>query len=249
MGAMDPRRATAFGRYAHDYERWRPGYPEAAVGWLLPAWATTVADVGAGTGKLTAHLVARGLEVDAVEPDGDMLAVLRARWPGVRAHQAGADRLPLADASVDAVLVGTAWHWFPHAAAVAEVRRVLRPGGRLGLLWNGPTRTREGWPALLAALDPDADATGAGRRPGAVAVPADEVETATFDWVWHVDAEAVRGYLGTHSGVRTLAGQDQEAHLDRAHAIVAAACAEAGTPTVPWPQTTECARWTPRPAG
>jgi SAM-dependent methyltransferase len=249
MATMDPRRATAFGRYAHDYDRWRPTYPDAAVAWLLPSGASRVADVGAGTGKLTGHLVARGLDVAAVEPDGDMLAVLRSRWPGVRTHQAGADRLPLDDASVDAVLVGTAWHWFPHEAAVAQVRRVLRPGGRLGLLWNGPTRTDEGWAAELTALDPDAGPKRESRRPGATGLPVEELESATFDWTWDVDADAVRGYFGTHSGVVTLADDDRGRHLDRVHAIVTAACAAAGAPTVPWRQTTECVRWTPGESG
>ncbi|WP_298462381.1 class I SAM-dependent methyltransferase [uncultured Cellulomonas sp.] len=148
MAALDPRRATAFGRYARDDDRWRPGYPDAAVDWLLPPGAPRVADVGAGTGKLTGALVDRGLEVDAVEPDDAMLAVLRERWPGVRAHLAGADRLPLPDGAVDAVVVGTAWHWFPHDAAVAEVRRVLRPGGRLGCCGTGPPGpTRAGPPS------------------------------------------------------------------------------------------------------
>lgn len=245
MADLDPRRATAFGRYARDYDRWRPDYPPDAVDWVLPPGATRVADVGAGTGRLTGLLVARGLDVDAVEPDADMLAVLRERWPGVRAHRAGADRLPLADGVVDAVVVGTAWHWFPHEAAVGEVRRVLRPGGRLGLLWNGPTRTEEGWAAELAALDPDADAKRRSRRPGATGLPLDELELATFDWTWEVNADAVRGYFGTHSGVTMLPDDDRERHLDRAHAIVAAACAAAGTATVPWRQTTECVRWTP----
>lgn len=117
MSSLDPRRATAFGRYARDYDRWRPAYPDAAVDWLLPSAATRVADVGAGTGKLTGMLVARGLQVDAVEPDGDMLAVLQERWPQVRPHRAGADALPLDDASVDAV------GWAAELAALDSRRR------------------------------------------------------------------------------------------------------------------------------
>ncbi len=249
MEALDPRRATVFGRYAREYDRWRPGYAEEAVDWVLPAGALRVADVGAGTGKLTGSLVARGLDVDAVEPDADMLAVLRERWPAVRAHRAGADRLPLDDGSLDAVVVGTAWHWFPHTAAVAEVRRVLRPGGRLGLLWNGPTRTDGGWAAALADLDPDADAKRRSRRPGATGLPLAELETAEFTWDWEVDAEAVRGYFGTHSWFATRPPAERERLVDRAHAIVAAACAAAGTDTVPWSMTTECVRWTPAPPG
>ncbi|WP_298462382.1 hypothetical protein [uncultured Cellulomonas sp.] len=65
--------------------------------------------------------------------------------------------------------------------------------------------------------------------------------------MWHVDADAVRGYFGTHSGVTTLPDDERDRHLDRVHGIVAAAWAAAGTPTVPWPQTTECVRWTPTP--
>ena len=137
---------------------------------MLPPGARRVADVGAGTGKLTRALLDRGLEVDAVEPDGDMLAELRRVAPEAHAHRAGAEALPLPDASVDVVLAGQAWHWFDHDAAVAEVRRVLRPGGWLGLLWNGMTPVPDGtelgpddgWRGELARLDPDRPAKLAG---------------------------------------------------------------------------------------
>ena len=68
MTAVDPRRALSFGAFAEEYQRWRPGYPPDAVDWLVPPGATRVADVGAGTGKLTGSLLQRGLVVDAVEP-------------------------------------------------------------------------------------------------------------------------------------------------------------------------------------
>lgn len=130
MSELDPRRARVFGAHAEEYERWRPDYPAEAVAWLLPPGARRVADVGAGTGKLTAGLLAQGVEVVAVEPDPGMLAVLRRTYPAADAHLAGAERLPLPDRSVDAVTAGQAWHWFPPDRTVAEVRRVLRPGGR-----------------------------------------------------------------------------------------------------------------------
>ena len=136
MEQLDLTRALTFGRLAADYARFRPSYPREAVDWLVPDGATRVADVGAGTGQLTARLLERGLAVDAVEPDAAMLAELRRSCPGATAHHAGVEALPLPDASVDAVLVATAWHWFPFEEAVAEVRRVLRPGGWLGLVWN-----------------------------------------------------------------------------------------------------------------
>jgi SAM-dependent methyltransferase len=152
--AIDPARALSFGRFAEEYERWRPGYPPEAVDWLVPPGATRVAELGAGTGKLTGSLLGRGLVVDAIEPDPQMLAVLRSSHPGAVPHRASADALPLPEHSVDAVLVADAWHWFAHAAAIDEVRRVLRPGGWLGLVWNTPAPV-EPWEFELVGIDPD----------------------------------------------------------------------------------------------
>lgn len=241
----DPRRGTAFGAFAEEYERWRPVYPDAAVDWLKPPGAVRVADVGAGTGKLTGSLVGRGLDVVAVEPDPGMLHVLRRQHPTATALQAGAEHLPLDDASVDAVLVATAWHWFRHAEAVREVRRVLRPGGRLGLVWTGP-EPGPGWTGELARLDPDRGAThwqDPARR--AVGVPPDELETATIRWGWTVDADAVRGHLGTHSAFAVLDATERERALDAAWAVVDAQVRRVGEPTLVWPQAALCARWTP----
>ena len=101
-------------------------------------------DLGAGTGKLTTRLVERGLDVVAVDPIPEMLELLRASLPETPALLGTAEDIPLPDDSVDAVLVAQAWHWFDPERAVAEVARVLRPGGRLGLVWN--TRDeRLGW--------------------------------------------------------------------------------------------------------
>jgi SAM-dependent methyltransferase len=127
------RRAGSFGLGADDYELGRPGYPEAALHACLPAGATRVLDLGAGTGKLTRELLRLGLDVVAVEPLADM----RARIPTAATVLDGAaEAIPLADASVDAVVAGQAFHWFEREHALAEIRRVLRPGGHLGLLWN-----------------------------------------------------------------------------------------------------------------
>lgn len=132
-------RRLSFGAAAADYDRYRPTYPPAAVEWVLAA-ATgpvhRVADLGAGTGALSRVLCGLGLDVVAVEPDDGMREVLAARLPEVDALAGSAEALPLADASVDAVLVGQAWHWFDPDAAIRELRRVLRPGGVVGLLWN-----------------------------------------------------------------------------------------------------------------
>ncbi len=132
------RYGSSFGAAAAAYAEHRPGYAEAAVRWALaPApGAPRVLDLGAGTGKLTATLAAIGIEVTAVEPDPAMLAELRRLLPGVRSLPGSAEAIPLPDASVDAVLVGQALHWFDMAVAGPQIHRVLAPGGVLAGLWN-----------------------------------------------------------------------------------------------------------------
>src|SRR5439155_552336 len=82
------------------------------------------------------RLVSTGARVIAVEPGEAMLAQLRGVLPEVEAIQGAAESIPLADASVDAITVGQAFHWFRPAEAVPELRRVLRDGGSVALIWN-----------------------------------------------------------------------------------------------------------------
>jgi SAM-dependent methyltransferase len=133
--------SRSFGAEAAAYEAGRPDYPLEAVEWMLdpvcrPGHTPRVADVGAGTGKLTRVAVEAGAEVVAVDPDARMLDTLRAHVAGVPAHVGTAEELPLPDGSLDAVLVAQAWHWVDPEAASTEVARVLGPGGVLGLVWN-----------------------------------------------------------------------------------------------------------------
>jgi len=241
------QRASVFGRFAEEYDRSRPGYPDAAVDWLLPPGARDVLDLGAGTGKLTASLLARGLSVTAVEPDPAMLAVLGRNHPAARAHQAGADALPLPDAAVDAVVVGQAWHWFPHEAAVAEVRRVLRPGGWLGLVWNAP-EDQEPWEHELAGLDPDralqAHVPEAADGPPEIeGLPSGELEETRVPWTWQVGPEDVRGMLATHSKVALMPEREREELLDASAAVVAAEAHRRGSETVGLHRVSLCVRW------
>jgi SAM-dependent methyltransferase len=139
-GSSRAQRARSFGRVADEYERGRPGYPPQAIAWLLGSEPLEVLDIGAGTGKLTGALVAAGHHVIAVEPLDEMREILRSRLPEVSALAGTAEQLPLAEQSVGAVTVGAAFHWFDHGLAQAEIARVLRaPGvlGLLGLLGNG----------------------------------------------------------------------------------------------------------------
>ena len=152
-------RARAFGAVAEAYDRARPGYPAAAVRWAVGRDAATVLDLAAGTGKLTRTLAALGYDTVAVEPDDAMREVLAAGLPSVRALRGSAEVIPVDDASVDAVLVGQAWHWFDHERAGAELRRIVRPGGRVALLYN--TRDeRVPWVARFAAATGESFDTG-----------------------------------------------------------------------------------------
>jgi ubiquinone/menaquinone biosynthesis C-methylase UbiE len=124
--------ASSFGRAAGAYDSARPGYPDAAVDWLVPAHARTVLDIGAGTGKFTRSLVRRGFATIAVEPDPLMRQRLVESLPTVQALGGTAEAIPLPDDCVDAVTVAQAWHWVDRPAATAEIARVLRPGGSCG---------------------------------------------------------------------------------------------------------------------
>lgn len=136
----EDRYRLSFERVAEDYERARPAYVEEAVDWALERVGiragSRVLDLAAGTGKLTRQLVARGLDVVAVEPGDEMRAVLMAELPEVEASAGSAEEIPLDDDSVDAVTVGQAFHWFETEPALAEMRRVTRLGGGFALLWN-----------------------------------------------------------------------------------------------------------------
>jgi SAM-dependent methyltransferase len=125
--------AHGFARSAEAYELGRPGYPETALEPLRLSPDLRVLDLAAGTGKLTRALAASGASVVAVEPVAEMRAALP---DSVEALDGTAEDIPLDDASVDLVTVAQAFHWFDGDAALAEIHRVLRPGGRLALLWN-----------------------------------------------------------------------------------------------------------------
>lgn len=148
-------RATSFGSETGSYERGRPEYPAEAVAWLLEplaAGGTTIVDIGAGTGKLTrAVLALGGTSVVAVDPDPQMLEMLRSKMPDIETVAGTAESLPLADASMDAATLGQAWHWVDPVAASTEIGRVVRPGGVLGLIWNVRDDRTE-WVRRLTAI-------------------------------------------------------------------------------------------------
>ncbi|WP_082563553.1 MULTISPECIES: class I SAM-dependent methyltransferase [unclassified Nocardioides] len=242
---VDPRRALVFGQVAADYARFRPACPDAAVDWLTDG-ASVVAELGAGTGQLTGKLLERAMTVHAVEPDERMLAVLRREFPAALAHHESADSIPLADHSVDAVVSADAWHWFPVEETVAEVRRVLRPGGWLGLACNVPA-PQSTWEFELAGVDPDKKESSPADRAGFGPFPDDESTRENFPWAWPVDPESFRGYLATNSALIMMEPGERQERLDAAEVVVRHACQALGTTSVAMHHTAACFRWTPAP--
>lgn len=154
---IDP--ARSFDRAAAEYERGRPDWPEAVLDLVGVPPEATVLDLGAGTGKLTRVLVRRYAHVVAVEPLPAMRTELERQVPAAEALDGRAEAIPLADGSVDAVFVAQAFHWFANDEAVAEIARVLRPGGVLALLWNeaselAPSPLPDAYERRLAGLRP-----------------------------------------------------------------------------------------------
>ena len=226
--------SSSFGAAANAYAEHRPGYAQAAVRWALePAPGPRVLDLGAGTGKLTATLVALGAEVIAVEPDPAMLAELRRTLPTVHALPGSAEAVPLPDASVDAVVAGNAMHWFDMDVAGPEIARVLVPDGILAGLWNvfdnrvdwvaglervsgsaaiGPRDTFSNWRAETA--EAHLPNSGSIARFGSP-------EQAEFPHGQRRTADSLVATLATKAGMLVMPEREQDATLGRIRAFLA----------------------------
>jgi SAM-dependent methyltransferase len=210
------RRASSFGSSAAAYADHRPDYAVAAVEWVLEGARRDVADVldlGAGTGALTGTLLDLGRRVLAVDPDPEMLAELRRRHPRAGALVAPAELIPVADDSVDAVVVATALHWFDLDRAGAEIGRVLRPGGVLGVFYNHTDETVD-WVAELgrvsrtsASSEPTRDDDEA-RSPSVPGFSA--WEERRFPHAHRRTAASLTATIGTHSHTRVVSPDERE---------------------------------------
>lgn len=211
------QRSLSFGSEAAAYERGRPSYPPEAIDWLLPDGAHDVLDLGAGTGKLTTRLVERGLDVIAVDPIPEMLELLSSSLPDTPALLGTAEEIPLADNSVDAVLVAQAWHWFDPERAVKEVTRVLRPAGRLGLVWN--TRDeRSGWVKDLGRIigpehDPNSEVD--------LGAPFGEIERHQVEWTSYLTPQALIDLVASRSYCITSPEQVRKKTLGQVRELLA----------------------------
>lgn len=210
-------RGSAFGSIIDPvrYDAVRPGYPAAAVSWLLgePTAPVRVLDLGAGTGKLTRALVEHDHQVVAVDPAETMLQLLSASLPGVDTRVGAGEAIPLPDSAVDAVVVGQAWHWMDAQATGAELLRVVRPGGRIGLVWN-VLDTRQAWVADLDRLTGDGDEAAresATAGPIAPEVPASfgAAQDRTFDNPHTLSRAELIDLVSTWSWVATHAERDE----------------------------------------
>lgn len=149
--------ATGFGSVADLYESARPGYPDDAVTWLTEQLRigpdSLVVDLAAGTGKLTRLLLDSRATVVAVEPIEVMRAWIAPTSPGSLPVGGEAEALPIRSGSMDAVTIAQGFHWFDTAATHAELARVIRPGGGLGLVWNARDRTINWIDAIWSIMD------------------------------------------------------------------------------------------------
>lgn len=199
--------ARSFGSEAGNYEIGRPDYPFDAVAWMLepmPHGSRRIADVGAGTGKLTRVLMkAPDAEIVAIDPDADMLAALRAAVPGVPTFLGTAESLPLPDAGVDAVVLGQAWHWVDPASASAEIGRVVRSGGVLGLIWNLRDE-RVDWVRRLTGIMHGSNAEiMLGEGDPVVSEPFGPLEQQSWEWSRAITREQLHSMASSRSYVIT----------------------------------------------
>ena len=213
-----PAGARSFGTVAEVYDRGRPTYPREAAAWLAGAEPCTVLELGAGTGKLTAQLVALGHDVHATDPDPEMLAMLQTRLPGVRTTVAAAEELPFADRSVDVVVSAQAFHWFDAERALPEIARVLKPGGHLALVWN-QSDERIPWVRRLGDLIGHQDQVAAPAEPVVTSLLFGFLEEESFRHWQQVDRRSIKELALSRSTILSLEAEERTAKLAEVQAF------------------------------
>lgn len=244
--------AASFGHDAAGYAAHRPGYPTDAVAWMAGLAPVDVLDLAAGTGALTKALSSAGHHVVAADSSLAMLQQLTGTELVVSAAQATAEGLPFAAESFDVVTVATAFHWFDGQRALREISRVLRPCGRLALVWN--TRDeRTPLPRRLGELLREVQPPGLGGDWGAGSVTALEqsplfgaVEYAEFPFGQALDLTSLLGLVSSRSYVIELDARRRAQLFDDVTRLytetVSGDHAEATYPHVRLPYRTQCWR-------
>ena len=208
--------ALSFGSVADAYDRARPTYPREAAAWLAGEEPATVLELGAGTGKLTEVLAGLGHDVHATDPDPAMLTRLRERLPDVLTSVASAEQIPAPDGVFDVVVAAQSFHWFDHDRALPEIARVLKPGGRLALVWNRRDE-RIPWVRRLGALIGSQDQRH-GAEPLVLSNHFGFVEDATFRHWQVVDRTSIQQLALSRSNVAVL---DEEARAAKLAEVLA----------------------------
>ncbi|MDI1465111.1 class I SAM-dependent methyltransferase [Catellatospora sp. KI3] len=227
----------SFGAAARTYAAARPTYPAAALDWALGRAPLRVVDLGAGTGLLTRVALAAGHDVVAVEPDPGMRAELTRTTPGVECLAGSAEAIPLPDGGADAVVVGTAFHWFDPAAAYPELARVLRPGGVLAPLWNNRDLGLD-WTRRLDAIVRSARQHRAGLDSLRPSPLFEQAETAEFAHSVTQTPQGLLDLVRSRSWYLTAAPPEQQRLLDEVRTLCATHPDLAGRDSFELPYTT-----------
>ena len=225
------RLAQRFAAVADVYERGRPEYPPAVAGALAAEFGlrsgAVVLDLGAGTGKLSTALVAAGLDVVAVEPLASLRELLAAKIGAEHVRDGVAEAIPLGDASVDAVTIADAFHWFDQPRALEEIGRVLRPGGGMAVLSVVPDWSGASWAHELGTLvmrsrpeHPHFDGPGwqqAVRAAGVFTTPREVRVTISQP----VRTEQIADHLGSMSWIAAMPDDERVAMLETIRTLIA----------------------------
>ncbi len=247
MSDVHPAAAKGFGSGADTYVRGRPDFPPEALVWLREDLGLrpgkTAIDLGAGTGKFTRLLVETGAEVTAVEPVAAMRERLARGLPSVPVLSGQAQHIPLPDSHADAIVCAQAFHWFASAEALAEIHRVLEPGGVLGLIWNVRDQSVAWVAGLTRIMAPyEGDAPRYDRGEWRTVFPAKgfgELQERTFTHA-HVGApeQVIVDRVASVSFIAALDDASRARVLDQVRVLIDATPALAGSRSVALPYVT-----------
>ncbi len=226
-----PAFKRAFDHCTEDYAQYRPPYPPEAIGVLADCVTHVtfprVADVGAGTGIFSRQLARAGWHVTAVEPSEKMLQWVSqgrdATAPGsVHRVCATAEATPLAQASVHAVTAAQAFHWFNPPFALAEIARILKPGGTLMLIWNNRDASRspfvEEYEELIARYNSAYDREYRQQDWAGKIAASGAFEPARYHClahVWCLGHEDLVGFSRSVSYIRNVLSREQRPRFER----------------------------------
>jgi ubiquinone/menaquinone biosynthesis C-methylase UbiE len=214
--------APPFGAGVNDYDWLCFLPPDEAISWLLRGNEQRVVDLAAGPGQVTVRLISSGYSVVAIEPDRELRASFAARFPGQMCLNGTAERMPLPAESIDAVIVGSAWHWFDMPTALTEIARVLRSRGRLGVCATS-VDIRVDWVRdMFTEEDLCAQERAVGSTRG-VRLPSrhfSKVEETIFSTTETLDFANVVAWFTMHSVYRKADETTRRAMLDRAARVL-----------------------------